>query len=106
MYDIFHCIANHDHVHKSTEELACIKSAAEDAYVGVIEGIRVIGSLAVAATGNEDYSDSAARGDLFLIGTALTQLTRIAAALEFNSENANYELTRRKSSKGAGGTHP
>ncbi|EKF62424.1 hypothetical protein B194_4704 [Serratia plymuthica A30] len=52
--------------------------------------------MTVMANANEDYDADDAKRDLFLLGTVLQQLPRMAEALEQNSQCADYVLKQRK----------
>lgn len=96
MADIYHALIKHSLADFPTESLqeycdncACAAKAIESA-------LRVIGNMTFEASQSEDYSDSEAKRDLFLIGSVLRSLPRLGAALEHNSNLAQFEFNRRK----------
>lgn len=96
MHDIYHALVTHDFSQVSDESLGEFRDIYGDAGTGVNSAMRVIGNLLLEVEGGEDYSDQDARRDLFLVGSVLRHLPRIAEALEQSSRSAEHELKKRK----------
>ncbi len=98
MHDIYHNLTRGHFKDDNEADLQSYINASEDGYHGIMSCLQVMGNLAVAATSNinDNYDGDSARSDLFLLGTALTQLTRIAEAIYSNWGRAEFELSKRK----------
>lgn len=96
MHDIYNALLNFELDKKSDEDLRAYSNACSDATHGILCALRLIGNLTVMANANEDYDAEDAKRDLFLLGTVLQQLPRMAEALEQNSQCADYVLRQRK----------
>jgi hypothetical protein len=96
MADIYNVLVKDKLRLRSDDELNEYSNICTDAARAITSALLLIGNLSLEASQSEDYSDSEARRDLFLMGDALRHLPRMAQALEYNSELAAYELRRRK----------
>ncbi len=98
MHDIYHTLTKYRFNSDAEADLKSHINASTDAYHGIMSGLQLIGNLAVAASSqtNGNYDPDDAKCDLFLLGSALTQLTRIAEAINYNRESAEYALTQLK----------
>lgn len=96
MADIYHILAVNDFRHTDTETLKSMSGQSEEAFSGVMAGIRTLGSLAFWAKNSDDYDDESAAMDLGYLSAALMILPRIAQALNDNAQNAQFELWKRE----------
>ncbi|AKJ41529.1 hypothetical protein [Pragia fontium] len=96
MLDIYHALTRHDFKGCSEDELKSHITASEEAHNGIMNGLCVIGHLSVVAASTDDYEATDAKHDLFHLGSALMQLTRVAEAINHNQSCAEYELHQRQ----------
>ncbi|HGJ5883378.1 hypothetical protein, partial [Arsenophonus sp.] len=80
----------------SNDELREISSLYEDAYDGIMSGLKVMGECAFWASANEDYPEGQAQQDLYRLGNALMYLPRIAEALNQGADIAKFTLYQRE----------
>jgi len=96
MRDIYLALMANDFKAVDSKELQDIELIYGSAACGINSALRVIGNLLLEAEESESYSDSEAKRDLFLIGSALRSLPRMAQVLARNSNNAAFELKKRQ----------
>lgn len=96
MHDIYNALLNFELEKKSDEDLREYSNTCSDATHRIFCALRLIGNMTVMANANEDYGADDAKRDLFLLGTVLQQLPRMAEALKQNSQCADYVLRQRK----------
>lgn len=96
MRDIYHQLVTHEFSNLTDDELVESRDTFGDASAGISSALQVIGNLIMEVEVGEDYTPEDASRDLFLVGTVLKYLPRMAAALEQNSGNADFELKKRK----------
>ena len=98
MADIYHSLIKHSLADYPTESLQDYSDNCATAVMAINSALMVIGNMTFEASQSEDYPDTDAKRDLFLIGSVLRNLPRIAQALDHNSDLAQFELNRRKES--------
>ncbi|HIE4011147.1 TPA: hypothetical protein ACXNH5_003142 [Serratia marcescens] len=96
MYDIYNALLNFELEKKSDEDLREYSNTCSDATHGIFSALRLIGNMTVMANDHEDYDADDAKRALFLQGTVLQQLPRMAEALEQNVQSADFVLRQRK----------
>ncbi|PNM25780.1 hypothetical protein A6J66_017310 [Yersinia enterocolitica] len=96
MTDIYNHLARNDFSQMDSKTLNEVRNQSEAAFDGIMSGIQSMGSMAFWATGGENYSDDLAAKDLRSLGEALMYLPRIAAALNDNAQNAQFEIWHRE----------
>lgn len=96
MRDIYHLLVTHNFSKQSDKALEEARDIYGDAGMGISSALQVIGNLLQEVEVDEDYTVQDASRDLFLIGSVLRHLPRMAMALEQNSNNAIYELKKRE----------
>jgi len=77
---------------EDTESLKYIRMHSEAACEGLLSGLGAIGNIAFYACDNENYSDKDARSDLCALGEMLIHIPGIVAALEFNANQADFNI--------------
>lgn len=98
MADIYNVLVKDTLRWRHEDDLNEYSNICTDAARAITSALLLIGNLSLEASQSDDYSDSEAKRDLFLMGDVLRQLPRMAQALEYNSELAAYEIRRRKES--------
>lgn len=93
--DIHDYLINRNLESMSTGELRKLHSVSSDACDGIMAGLKAMGECAFWACDSENYSDSQAKDDLRRISESLMYLPRIAEALAFNAENAQFKIYQR-----------
>lgn len=96
MSDIQQLLSRCDLNKEDDETLAELRMHSEAAFEGIISGLSSIGNITFWACDNEEYSDDMARKDLRNIGEMLMYLPGIAAALNFNAIEADFNINERK----------
>lgn len=96
MTDIYNHLARCDFSQMDSKTLSEVRNQSEDAFNGIMAGIHGMGNMAFWATDSENYSDDLAAKDLRSLGEALMYLPRIAAALNDNAQNAQFEIWHRE----------
>ncbi len=96
MRDIYHLLVTHDFSDLSDKVLGESRDVFGDASTGINSALQLIGNLIMEVEVGEEYTPEDASRDLFLVGTVLKYLPRMAMALEQNSGNADFELKKRK----------
>ena len=96
MTDIYNHLARCDFSQMDSKTLNEVRNQSEAAFDGVMSGIQSMGSMAFWAKDSENYSDDLAAKDLRSLGEALMYLPRIAAALNDNAQNAQFEIWHRE----------
>ncbi|MBS0905947.1 hypothetical protein JK229_12495 [Pantoea dispersa] len=96
MPDIYHSLIRHSLADCPTESLQEYSDNCATAAMAINSALLVIGNMTFEASQCEDYPDEDAKRDLFLIGSVLRNLPRIAQALKQNSDLATLEQKRRK----------
>lgn len=99
MNDIYHVLLKRDFSKVSDEQLDEHNNIYCGASMGINSAIQVIGNLLLEITETEGYSGEEAMRDLYLIGSALRHLPRMAQALEQNGSSIEFEINKRKGAK-------
>lgn len=94
--DIHDYLTRTDLSQLSTEELRKLKGISNSASDGIMAGLKAMGECAFWACANEDYTANQAKEDLMRISESLMYLPRIAEALAFNAENAQFVIYQRE----------
>lgn len=93
--DIYNYLTRRDLSDMSTVELRKLRNISNDAYDGILGGLKSIGELGFWACANEGYTPNLAKEDLERVSRLLMHLPRIAEALSFNAENAQFVICQR-----------
>lgn len=96
MPDIHDYLINRNLESMSTGELRKLYSVSSDACDGIMAGLKSIGELGFWACANEDYTANQAKEDLQRVSELLMYLPRIAEALAFNADNAQFTINQRE----------
>lgn len=94
--DIYSYLINHNLDAMSTDELRKLRNISSDACDGIMSGLKSIGELGFWACANKNYTANQAKADLIRISESLMYLPRIAEALAFNAENAQFVIYQRE----------
>lgn len=94
--DIYDYLTRTDLSQLSTDELRKLHLISNQSSDGIMAGLRVMGECAFWACANEDYTANQAKADLRRISESLMHLPRIAEALAFNAENAQFVIYQRE----------
>ncbi|NIF02116.1 hypothetical protein F3J38_18960 [Pantoea sp. Acro-805] len=101
MADIYHALIKHTLAEVPTESLQEYGDNCHSAVMAINSALSLIGNLTFEASQSEDYPDTDAKRDLFLVGSVLRNLPRIAQALEHNSGLVEHEMRVRNAQAGA-----
>ncbi|EBR9859245.1 TPA: hypothetical protein OTQ86_000981 [Morganella morganii] len=96
MADIYNHLIRRDMDSMSTDELRDLRNASSDTLDGLMAALKVMGECAFWACDSENYSDSQAKEDLHRISESLMYLPRIAEALAFNADEAQFKIYQRE----------
>lgn len=97
-HDIYHYLVKQapEFAGNSDEDLTDAINAYETAVHAIGKTINLLGNLTLEAALSEEYSGDNARRDMLMLSHALSNLPRIAEALEQNSHTARYVLKERQ----------